>query len=186
MTALRSYSWIAGFVVLTAGMALFLAAPDHRPWSIALTAVGALLVAVGIAVNLSEILSILKGRPARYGASAVLYSLLVLMILGAVNFLSSRHRARFDLTEGGVHTLAPQTVQLLGSLDDDVEVTGFFTQARMDARRNFEDLMEEYSYHSGKLRVRVVDPISSPGEATLHEIVQDGTVVMESDRKSVV
>lgn len=180
MRALRSYSWIAGFVMLSAGMSLFLVSPEQRPWAIALTASGALLVAVGIALNFADILALLGGRPARFGASAVLYSLIVLMILGAANFLSSRHRVRFDLTEGGAHTLAPQSVHLLEALDTDVEVIGFFTQARMDARRKFEDLMEEYRYHSARLRVRVVDPIVSPGEASLHEIVQDGTVVLES------
>lgn len=180
MATLRRGAWIAGFVVLAAGMALFLALPEWRGAAWGLMAAGGLGVALGIALNLGELLEILRGRAVRHGANAVLYSLIVLLILGAVNVLASRHKMRVDLTRAGAHTLAPQTVKLLSGLDRDVELVGFFRESSLGPRQEFEDLVEEYRYHTGRLKARVVDPVQSPGEASLYEIVQDGTVVVTS------
>lgn len=178
MGAVKSYIWIAGFLVLAAGLAHFLMLQDQRPWSYMLMASGGAMVASGIALNSRELIDLMRGRTVRYGANAVLYSLIVLLILGSLNFLASRHRARIDLTRGGAHTLAPQTVELLEGLKVDVEIIAFYTRASQGSRQEFEDLVEEYRYHTDRLKVRVVDPVQSPGEANLHEVVQDGTVVL--------
>ncbi len=180
MGLLRRYSWAVGFVLLPAGLAVFLWIPEQRAWGSALMAAGAFLVAVGIALNLGDLASLLRGRGVRYGANSVLYSLLVLLIVAAVNFLASRHRARVDLTEGETHTLSPQTMRILDGLDQDVEVIGFFTDSSLDRRTAFEDLASEYAHRTPRFRMRLVDPLRSPGEARLHEIAQDGTVVIKA------
>ncbi len=180
MGMLRRYSWAAGFVLLPAGLAVFLWVPEQRAWGAALMTAGAFLVAVGTALNLGDLASLLRGRGVRYGANAVLYSLLVLLIVAAVNFLASRHRARMDLTEGEIHTLSPQTISILDGLDQEVEVIGFFTESSLDRRTAFEDLAAEYAHRTPRFRMRLVDPLRSPGEARLHEISQDGTVVIKA------
>jgi ABC-type uncharacterized transport system involved in gliding motility auxiliary subunit len=181
MDTLKSYSWVAGFLILAAGLGLFLVAPGQRMWSLILMLGGGLLVASGIAFNLTDLLSILKGRAVRYGANAVFYSVLVLLIVVAVNFLSARHRKRVDLTSSGANTLAPQTIRILGSLAKDVEMIAFYTDNGTQQRQRFEDLAGEYRYHTRRLKARVVNPLKSPGEARQYEIVQDGTVVVLSE-----
>src|SRR5262245_8794538 len=135
---------------------------------------------MAVALNLEDLGNIMKGRSVRYGANAIFYSLIALGIVAMVNFLSSKHHKRFDLTEEGVHTLAPQTVKILKALEKDVEVVAFYTEMN-EQRRRFEDLTDEYKYNTTHLKVRVVDPMKSPGEARKLEIAQDGTIVVLAD-----
>ncbi len=180
MGVLRRYSWPAGFAILAAGMAVFLWMPERWVWGWTLSITGSLLVGAGAALNFRDLAALARGRGVRHGTNAVLYTLIVLLIVAAVNFLAARHRARVDLTEGGVHTLSPQTLRILEGLDEDVDVIGFYTDGSLDRRTDFEDLAAEYAHRSPRVRIRAVDPLRSPGEARLHEIVQDGTIVVKA------
>ncbi|HXI04648.1 MAG TPA: GldG family protein, partial [Candidatus Saccharimonadales bacterium] len=180
MGVLRRYSWVAGFPVLGAGFTILVLFPGHRSWATGAVLLGGVMLLAGVLLNFRDLAAIARGRSVRYGANAVFYSLLVLGILAAVNFLASRHRARVDLTQGGVHTLAPQTVKVLDGLGKDVEVIGFFTDQMGGERQKFQDLAEEYEYESSHFKARTVDPRRSPGEAEMHKIVQDGTVIVQA------
>lgn len=177
MRTLKSFGGPAGLVVLACGFGTMLFAPEHRLPAYVLMGVGAVLVAVAAAANLEDLKNAARGRALRHGTNAVFYTLFVLLIVAAVNFLSARHHKRFDVTEEGLNTLAPQTVQILENLKGDVQVVAFYSEMN-EQKRRFEDLASEYSYHTDKLRVRVVDPYKSPGEARQLEISQDGTIVV--------
>jgi ABC-type uncharacterized transport system involved in gliding motility auxiliary subunit len=177
VNALRSYSGPAGLIILAAGAGLLRFLPDHRMWAYVLLAVGGVLTVAAAALNLEDLLNVMKGRTVRYGANAVFYSLIVFGIVVGANILAARHNKRFDLTETGAFTLAPQTVKVLKGLDNDVEVLAFYTEMK-NQRQRFEDLSSEYRYHTPHLKVRLVDPMTSPGEARRYEITQDGTVVV--------
>src|SRR5882724_1244668 len=155
-------------------------APEQRRAGFVLMAVGGVLIITAVALNLEDLANILRGRAVRYGANATFYSLVVLLIVGAVNFLASQHHKRFDLTQEGAHTLSPQTVKILKSLQKDVELVAFFTETN-DQRRKLEDLADEYRYQTDHLKVRLVDPIKSPSEARKYQISQDGTLVVLAD-----
>jgi ABC-type uncharacterized transport system involved in gliding motility auxiliary subunit len=177
MNSLRSYSGPAGIVLMLAGSGLTFFAPEQRLGGYVLLAVGGVLVVTAVALNLEDLANILKGRAVRYGANATFYSLVVLLIVGAVNFLAAQHHKRFDLTKEGAHSLSPQTVKILKSLPKDVELVAFYTELN-EQKRKFEDLTDEYKYQTSRLKVRVVDPLKSPGEARRYNITQDGTIVV--------
>ncbi len=179
MNALKTYSWPAGLTLIASGMGVLLFAPGHPLWGWILVSVGGVLTAAAISLNLEDLLNISRGRTVRFGANAVFYSVLVLLIAIAVNILAARHNRRFDVTSEGIHTLAPQTVRILESLDEDLELIAFYSELNPQ-RQRFEDLADEYRYHTDRLKTRLVDPLKSPGEARRYEITQDGTVILQA------
>ena len=89
----------------------------------------------------------LKGRTFKYGSNAIVAALIMLGILVVVNMLSNSYHRRFDTTEGGVFSLSDQTVTLLDSLKKDVHVVAFL---REQEKARYENLLKEYTYHSGR------------------------------------
>jgi ABC-type uncharacterized transport system involved in gliding motility auxiliary subunit len=56
--------------------------------------------------------------------------------------------------------MAPQTTELLESLQEDVTITAFFTESEAPPVR---DLLDRYAYVSERIDLRFVDPNSAPG-----------------------
>ena len=182
MEALRRLGGTTGVLMALSGGGIAYFLPDYRPWGWALTIIGFALFVTATVLNRDDLLNLLKGRPFRYGANALFYSLVVLGILGAVDFLAARHTWRFDLTSQGVHTLSSQTLQILKGLesnDQDVSVQAFFTSTA-GGRQRAIDLLDEYKYQTSRLAVRVLDPVRSPGEVRAFGVEQDGTVIVST------
>ncbi len=71
-----------------------------------------------------EIARDFSGRQARYGTLAGGSVLVVLAILGAINYLAERHNKRWDLTAARQYTLSDQTKKVLQGLTKPVTVDG--------------------------------------------------------------
>jgi len=102
--------------------------------------------------------------------------LLVLGSLAVVNVLSAMYHWRIDTTQRRIHSLSDQTVELLKSLDRDVQAVAFY---RDQERGEFEHLLKEYAYHSSRFSYRFVDPDKTPREARSYRIKSYGTTVLE-------
>ena len=98
-------------------------------------------------------------RSTKYGASAALYTLLFFAILAAINYLSTRHYHRFDLTEAGVYSLSPQSRSILQRLDKPLEVNAF-VEAGSDPQ--LKELLDSYRYASEKISYAIIDPDKQP------------------------
>lgn len=123
-----------------------------------------------------EIAVFFRRRQARYGALASASVLIVLGILIAVNYLSSRQNKRWDLTENQQFSLSDQTVQLLRKLDAPVKFLVFDQEANFD---RFRTRLTEYEYHSNDVDVEYIDADKRPVQARQYEIQSYGTVVIE-------
>jgi len=64
-------------------------------------------------------------RQMQYGTNTVVLSLVVLGILGTVNYLVARNNKRWDLTGNQRFSLAPQTKKVLAALEEDATITYF-------------------------------------------------------------
>src|SRR5499427_2954140 len=72
-----------------------------------------------------EIGQTFAGRQARFGTLAAASVLVVLAILVAINYLSSRHNHRWDLTAAKQFELSDQTKKILAGLKDPVHALVF-------------------------------------------------------------
>ena len=119
-------------------------------------------------------------RTIKYGSNALTAIVLALGILAAINFLTMRYYARFDLTERGLHTLSDQTVSLLSNLDNDLTVVAFYREA---GRAQYEPLLKQYAYHSRGFSYRFVDPDKEPMETRRYMVARDRVSVIEYGNK---
>jgi ABC-type uncharacterized transport system involved in gliding motility auxiliary subunit len=123
-----------------------------------------------------EIVQAFAGRQARFGTLAAASILVVLGILIAINYLSTRHNKRWDLTAAHQFSLSDQTKKVLADLKEPVKIRVF---ARSDDFQRFRDRLDEYTYQSKQVSVEYIDPEKRPGLAQQLGVTALGTIVFE-------
>lgn len=119
-------------------------------------------------------------RSTIYSLNAVTLSLVVLGIFAVINFVGTRHFKRFDFTRQKSFSLAPQSIQVVKALKDEVRLIGFY-EAKEKAM--FDDLLNKYKYHSNKIVVQFYDPDKDKGVAKKYNIKKYRTVVIEKGKR---
>ena len=86
--------------------------------------------------------SFLKSRQTRYTAYAGTYILVILAVLGGINFLANRYDKSYDSTSNKQFSLSDQTIKVVGNLKNDIKLTYFDESSRFPQAR---DLLDRYS-----------------------------------------
>lgn len=121
-------------------------------------------------------------RQSRYGANALVMVLAFLGIVVLVNYLVTRAALRWDLSEGQVNTLAPQTVEALQKLPQPVKAVGFYTDQSASQRNSTRDLLDRYRRAApDKFSYEFVDPNADPVRAREYNLTRDATLYLEAD-----
>ena len=131
-----------------------------------------------------KLLTFLRGRgrlgswpKAIRGANSMVIIGLVAAVLIVVNALAAYREARWDWSETRRFTLAPQTLDLLKQLTQEVTIYAF-VQKGSDEDRLGTDLLETYRAQSPKIRYHVLDPDQHPAQAKEFGVNQYGTLVV--------
>ncbi len=141
-------------------------------WAISLAVAGALFIVVGLAANYRQIMETLGRRSTKYASNYVASVVLVIGLVAGLNYIGQRHIKRFDLTGAGRYTLAPQTVQILGKLDKDLDVKAFFPEGDYPP---LKELLTTYRIKSSHFRYEFIDPDRQPDLAKQQEVTAYGT-----------
>jgi len=155
-----------------------------RVWPI-LAAAGAVLLLLSALTNARTVVKFFRRRDARRGADSILAIVFLAAILVVVQATSVHRSHTFDLTRNHRHTLAPQTVAFLASLDRDVNGTGFFRQAWVK-RGGAEELLSLYARQSAHFRYSFSDPDRQPDRARRMGASLDEIVLTSGDDHRVV
>lgn len=145
---------LCGFVLLLFGIVEFMFSREFSLFTIVHLAGGASLVLFCLAFNLGGVWSSLGARSTRYGANAVLYTVIFLGILVLINILANTHPVRKDLTEGGLFSLSDQSQKVLDNLEEDVQALGFFQAAKGTP---LDDLLKNYANYSPRFTYEFID-----------------------------
>ncbi|PSR17457.1 ABC transporter [filamentous cyanobacterium CCP3] len=115
-------------------------------------------------------------RSTEAGANALVSTLAVLAILALVNFVAVRYASRVDLTENQLFTLAPQSQEVVRSLENPTRVVVF------DPLPNPQDrqLLESYRQVGSNFTFDYVNPYNDPRLAQEFGATQTGMVFVES------
>ena len=120
--------------------------------------VGTALLLGLIVIRFRRILEFLISRRGQMGSSSIVTTLIFLVVLGLLTYLSDRHNIRIDWTQTGRHSLSQETIQILKNrIDRDVTVTAFYRQGSQE-REKVLHLLETYEDHSHKVSVQFYDP----------------------------
>ena len=117
----------------------------------------------------------LRARQTRYGAYVTVYVIVVIAILGAINYLANSYNKSFDSTANKRYTLSDQTKKVVSGLKGDTDITYF--QKATDFTRG-RDLLDRYANLSNKLHVKYIDPEKDPLAARAAGIRTFGTTVV--------
>ena len=143
--------------------------------------VGLVLVVLYLLSQWKETAASMSRRQTRLSTIAFTSVVVVLGLLVAVNYLSSRRNKRWDLTANQAYSLSPQTRQILDKLDAPLKVRVFDKPTEFD---RFRDRLSEYEYVSKKVSVDYIDADKDPIKANQNQVQQYGTVVFDYKGKT--
>ena len=177
-----SVAAIVGLVAAVAGGILLLSVDEIRNFGLSLLIIGLSLLFLAMVLSPRAIAMFVVGRQGRYGTNAAVMTVAFFAIAILVNFLLFRSPTRFDVTATRVFSLAPQTAQILDNLDTTVRANAFFVPGdirRAAARRQAEDLLNEFQRKSPDFIYRFVDPELDRSLAIQYGVTQYPTIVFE-------
>jgi ABC-type uncharacterized transport system involved in gliding motility auxiliary subunit len=193
---LRTYNPLvlaAGLLLMVGGILTILIMDTTNWWNLSIVILGLIVLGMFVTANLAEVKEVGKRRTTVARANLAVVAITILIIVGGLNYIVSRHPIRFDLTSNKFYSLADQTLDALQQLKQDVTVTFCTTSKQQDPSigsqiQRAQALLEEYSKHSTKFHLKVVDMDRNPTEAKRLGIHEYNTVVFESgdNRKDVL
>ncbi|HYK63460.1 MAG TPA: Gldg family protein [Patescibacteria group bacterium] len=150
---------VLGLVLLAFGLIDYFISAGFRLFVWVNLAGGVFAIVLWITSSRSELATLSTGRSARYGANAAIYTIAFIGLLVAINYLSTLHHARIDLTSEKVYSLSSQSVNVVKGLQKPIKLYGFFQGGESPAARELYDM---YAYYSPKVSYELVDPDKHP------------------------
>ena len=167
---------ILGLVLLAFGLVDYFIASGFRLFVWVNLLGGLFAIVAWITSSRSALASISTGRSARYGANAAVYSIAFIGLLAAINYISSIHHTRLDLTSEKVYSLSSQSVNVVKGLQKPLKIYGFFQGGDNPQAR---ELYDTFTYYSPKLTYEIVDPDKHPELAERYKVSVMGTTHLQ-------
>ncbi|MEZ5402238.1 MAG: GldG family protein [Bryobacteraceae bacterium] len=123
---------------------------------------------------------ILKAKQTKFGGYVVLYTAIVLAMLGVLNFLANRHNKSYDATANKRFSLSDQTIKVVSGLKDDVSIQYFDRTSAFAGAGGAKDLLDRYSNLSPKLNIEYIDPEKQPQVARAEGVRTLGTTFVKA------
>jgi ABC-type uncharacterized transport system involved in gliding motility auxiliary subunit len=175
---LRTSSRIAlgfGIALWVSAAAMLVLVPGSGAMSIGQAIVGLGLIALYFIANKGAFGRAFSGKGTLfYGTSAALTVFLMALLTG-LNYVSVKKKVTWDLTQGGIFTLAEETKSLLRSLEDEIHVTAFYAPQE-PAYEGARELLERYQRETELLTLEFVEPDKSP------QLVQEKNITAQGPR----
>jgi hypothetical protein len=171
-------------LVLIAGITLLVAAAASHAILSELGIVTTILAVAGIALTAwgaYVLRTELAGMFLHRRGEILLYTLGMIGVLIAIDWLSVRFPARYDLTATKIFSLSPATVQMLKRLEKPVHVV-FFNDPMM---RDTVEIYEQMARETDKLTVEFYDPMLNPAQARMRGVEFAGTAIYESEGRKM-
>ncbi len=167
---------ILGLIALLFAAFAYLVASGFRPYIFINLIVGVFLIVLWISSGWSEVGTFVGQRSTQYGANAIIYSVIFVAILIAVNYISNQHHSRLDMSSEHVYSLSSQSVNVVKNLPKPLKIYGFFAGGDNPAAL---ELYEEYAYSSPKVTFQMVDPDRNPELAERYKVSALGTTHLQ-------
>lgn len=114
-------------------------------------------------------------RQNRFGVYLAGYLIVVLLLLGGINYLADRFNKSFDTTTNRRYTLSDQTRKLAANLTEEVRLRYFDQSANFGQAR---DLLSRYDDLSPRIRAEYIDIDQKPMEARAAGVTSMGEIVL--------
>ncbi len=115
-------------------------------------------------------------KQAQYGATSLLYTLVVIAALVLVNWLANRYNKSADLTANKQYTLSDETRKIIRGLKSDATITYFDRASGFDRAK---PLLERYKNISPKIHLQYVDVMRNPATAGAYGVKTAGAAIVQ-------
>ena len=163
---------VIGIVLVAVSIIVYALMLQTSTWQLLSLALGIVASGVGAYGLRQQLRSLARGTRLEIAAFA-LGAVGVVICLG---YFSARFTTRLDLTEAGIHSLAPETKQLLSQLSEPVHIVFFHNRLMAETR----ELYQLMASQTDKLSVEFHDPALNPAKARLAGVQFAGTAVITS------
>jgi ABC-type uncharacterized transport system involved in gliding motility auxiliary subunit len=120
--------------------------------------------------------STIAARQARFGATASLYTIVVIAVLVLVNWLGQRYNKTIDTTSNKRFTLSQETEKIVSGLKEPATI------AYLDKASGFETargILDRYKNLSSKIKIQYIDYQKQPTVAKAYGLRFPGTAYVE-------
>lgn len=107
-----------------------------------------------------------------------LSSLLLIMLVALLGYLSGQYHVRFDMTATGRNSLSQASIDLLQQLKEPVRIT-VFAKDQSSVRSSAKELIGRYQERYAAIELRWVDPDREPQRVREQGIRVEGTLLIE-------
>ncbi len=162
----------------------FVSSPATDPYVLLNVVLGTVMLAVFLVFGVENLRSLVGARSTRYGAGALIYSLLFVALIVGLNYLGIRHHKAWDVTEASVYTLSPQSKKVAEALGDTLVLTAFTDGG---ANPQLQTVLDGYRDAApGKVETRMLDPDKEPTLAEQMKITTVPSVHIQYGKESFV
>lgn len=135
------------------------------------------LLAVLLAADLGAIAyfhrKALQSRSGQFGIQSSVTVVLVITIVGVINFFASKHPGKIDVTKNKIHTLSDQSSKLIKGLQKPLKAIYF---GKMAEKEKVKPLLDNLSGLNSKFEIEYVDPDREPTRAKQNGIKKYNTL----------
>lgn len=129
-------------------------------------AIGAAAIGLWALMAPQEFIGFISGRKILYGTSAVFSTLLLIGIVALAFVILQRAVLTLDMTADQRFSLSQTTMDVLGRVDRDIQITGFYSSEGLLLREVDDQFFRLYEVASnGRIRRRYINPDEEPGIA---------------------
>ena len=162
---------LLGLVVVAAALISYSVRTIWSVYETVALALGAVLIVTALVSKRERIQAGMRGRQARYGANSLTSVLLLVGVLGFVNYIGFQNDQRLDLTTERIYSLSDQSESVADQLEQDIHIWAFYPGGDDRAVRELLDL---YRGRSSRITYEFVDPDRQPQLAEQFEVTVYG------------
>jgi len=123
----------------------------------------------------------MKARQTKFAAYTAVYILIVVAVVGVLNFLANRYDKTYDTTSSKQFTLSDQTDKIAKNLKQDVSISYWDQPTQFQAAH---DLLDRYKNLSPKITVHYEDLEKNITQARAAGVTRRGAVLVQTGGKT--
>jgi ABC-type uncharacterized transport system involved in gliding motility auxiliary subunit len=171
---------IIDVLVFMAVISLWITAPEFRVLNISLTVFATALALLLLLVKFEEVKILVRSRYFEKVLYHGINVLLVLSILGMINYLGNKNFKEFDFTREKRNSLTDQTKKVISQIKTPLKMTLF---AKREEWGPILNLLKLYQGANNKVQIEAIDTDVRPDLVKANNITQNGTVIINHNGK---
>jgi len=144
MTSLKTNLNTVALTLISAAVVGGIVWPQKKALVLVIGGLGLAALAAHIAFNLKALKQSFRRKSFIYSGNLLLVVVLVLGIVGLLNYFLSKNNFRMDFTAAKLHSLSAQSVSVLENLKGDIAFKCFFREGNF-GRAAMENLLKIYA-----------------------------------------